>query len=505
MKNLATLIAPILAVTGCFTPNLPEEDDSSSSSSTDSDGSSSAASDTGTTTPSGATTTGGDETTIGDDAGSTTTGDPDTTGGDEPPAVCGDGIVAGDEDCDEGDLNGVDGMTDCLDDCTLTTCGDGFLGLPDTEECDQEDDNADDGACTTSCTAAFCGDDLVGPGESCDDGPKGSDLCTPDCALTSCGDGLVQSGEECDDENEVTTDACVNCVDASCGDGFLQAGVEQCDEGAGNASEPVVCAYGTAEEDCTYCDATSCAIEQGDTSYCGDGVLQAGNGEECDDGVANGPNGACLADCSLNTCGDGNVGPGEACDDGEDNALAAGACAPNCSTIIETREITISGLIGNGDGDFGPNPVAAADAACPSGYQALLTDPGDRQVTNTPNEADFIIDWPLAPYTRYVNSLGDQVWITDDAPLLGVRDGSPEPVENVLSNGGGIFGYFLVTGMEQDWTPLSGGLTCQNYTSDSSSLSMRMGAAALTSEFIRAEGAVYGCEETLLRVYCIEQ
>jgi len=259
------------------------------------------------------------------------------------------------------------------------------------------------------------------------------------------------------------------------------------------------------ESDCTYCDAASCALEEGNTSYCGDGVLQAASGEECDDGVANGPNGACLADCSLNTCGDGNVGPGEACDDGEDNAVAGGACAPDCSTVIETREITISGLVGNGDGDFGPNPVAAADAACPSGYQALLTDPGDRQVTNTPNEADFIIDWPLAPYTRYVNSLGDQVWVTDDVPLLGVRDGSAEPVESTVATGGGTFGWFVVTGMEQDWTPLSGGLTCSNYTSDSTSLSMRMGWAPVPTEFLFAEGAVYGCEENLLRVYCIEQ
>ncbi|MFN3181915.1 MAG: DUF4215 domain-containing protein [Nannocystaceae bacterium] len=507
MRVTSSLFALILAPLGCFAPNLQgetAETDESSSSGADSSGlpADSTTSQADTETPATESTAAGDDDTTGDAATDTT--DPDTTGG-STPSECGNGLVEPGEDCDDGETNGVAGSTDCLADCSLTTCGDGFLGRPESEECDQGEENADDAACTSSCTAAFCGDGLIGPGESCDDGEAGSDNCTSSCALASCGDGRVQAGEECDDSNDINTDACINCVEASCGDGFVESGEEECDEGPENASEPPVCSYGVTEDECTYCATVSCSLEVGVVSYCGDGVLQGGNGEECDDGAENGPNGACLADCSLNTCGDGFVGPDEACDDGEDeNVLAGGACAPDCSTIIETREIEISNIIGNGNGDFGANPVVAADAACPPGYEALLTDPGARQATNSPYEADFLIDWPLRPYTRYVNSFGDPIWITDDVPLLGVRDGAPQEVENLLVNGGGPFGYFVVTGMEEDWTPLSSGSTCLNFSSSSSGLAMQLGMAAHPLDFIRAEGVVYDCDQPLMRVYCVE-
>jgi cysteine-rich repeat protein len=55
------------------------------------------------------------------------------------PVVCGDGIVAGDEECDEGELNSE--LPDaCRPDCTLPVCGDGVLD--EGEECD--DANAED-------------------------------------------------------------------------------------------------------------------------------------------------------------------------------------------------------------------------------------------------------------------------------------------------------------------------------------------------------------------------
>ncbi|MEZ4380746.1 MAG: hypothetical protein R3A79_05335 [Nannocystaceae bacterium] len=74
-----------------------------------------------------ATTTGG--TTKGVSAGGT--GDSDTsgtssTGDDREEAVCGDGVVAGDEECDEGEANGDMTYGGCLVDCTLGPhCGDG--------------------------------------------------------------------------------------------------------------------------------------------------------------------------------------------------------------------------------------------------------------------------------------------------------------------------------------------------------------------------------------------
>ncbi|MEZ4428356.1 MAG: hypothetical protein R3A51_11785 [Nannocystaceae bacterium] len=75
--------------------------------------------------------------------------DPTTETTDDPP-VCGDGVVAGDEECDDGPMN------------------------------------ADDAACKSDCVAASCGDGIVWVGaEECDDGgPESLDGCEPDCRRT---------------------------------------------------------------------------------------------------------------------------------------------------------------------------------------------------------------------------------------------------------------------------------------------------------------------------------
>ena len=117
---------------------------------------------------------------------------------DEYLAACGDGIVEGGEQCDDGNL-------------------------------------ANDDACTSSCKLAFCGDGFVHGGvEVCDDGNvRDGDACNASCSAGSgCGNGVVDPGEACDDGNQNNSDACVgNCVAARCGDGFAQLGVEQCDDG----------------------------------------------------------------------------------------------------------------------------------------------------------------------------------------------------------------------------------------------------------------------------------
>jgi len=175
-------------------------------------------------------------------------------------AECGDGVVEGEEECDDGNTSDTDGCTTmcleaycgdgfvhegveecddgndidydgCTNDCRLPRCGDGIL--QEGEECD--DGNWDDNdACTNSCTVAVCGDGVVWFGrEACDDGNDiDDDGCTSDCALPSCGDGIVQAGEECDDGNLSNADDCLTtCLAASCGDGFVQEGVEECDDG----------------------------------------------------------------------------------------------------------------------------------------------------------------------------------------------------------------------------------------------------------------------------------
>lgn len=91
----------------------------------------------------------------------------------EPAAVCGDGIVEGDEQCDEG-----------------------------------LEENSDANLCTSTCQDARCGDGHVQvvSGEACDDGElneanPGYNQCALDCTRgPHCGDGVVQmgNGEECE-------------------------------------------------------------------------------------------------------------------------------------------------------------------------------------------------------------------------------------------------------------------------------------------------------------------
>lgn len=224
------------------------------------------------------------------------------------PASCGDGFVhAGSETCDDGNSSNADA---CLNTCAAATCGDGFVETG-VEECDDAN-NSNTDACLNSCAVASCGDGVVEAGvEQCDDGnSSNNDACLNSCVISNCGDGFVELGfEQCDDGNSSNTDACLNtCVSATCGDGFSFTGFEQCDDG--NNSNTDACL-------------NTCAV-----STCGDGFVRAGI-EQCDD--ANGSNtDACLNTCVVSACGDGFVRAGvEQCDDG--NNSNTDACLNTCA------------------------------------------------------------------------------------------------------------------------------------------------------------------------------
>lgn len=240
---------------------------------------------------------------------------------------CGDGIVEGDETCDDG--NDVD--TDaCTNDCQIAECGDGVV-WQDVELCDDGNDVETDG-CRNNCQFNICGDGILNFGiEECDDGNDDNrDGCLVGCQLATCGDAVVQEGiEECDDGNTDNRDAClVGCVAALCGDGFVRRGVEDCDDGNDNDADD-------CRNDCTFprcgdgiedpfeeCDdgndandddcLTSCF-----DADCGDGFLHAED-EECDDGNDD-PSDDCSHRCNVTFCGDGLVRFDEECDDGDDD------------------------------------------------------------------------------------------------------------------------------------------------------------------------------------------
>ena len=227
------------------------------------------------------------------DPTTTTTGDDSSSGA--PPAVCGDGQVDGDEQCD--DANQDDGDA-CTNACTLAVCGDGVVGPG--EACDDANqDNTDE--CTNTCGPATCGDGVVQPAtEECDDGNMDSgDGCINSCKLAVCGDGAVQDGvEACDDANADDTDMCVaGCVLAKCGDGHVLAGVEDCDDA--NMSNLDMCTDA--------CKTPACddKIQSGDESDvdCGGSCLKCqlggvcGKGSDCGSGFCSGGTCKLAASC----------------------------------------------------------------------------------------------------------------------------------------------------------------------------------------------------------------
>ena len=144
---------------------------------------------------------------------------------------CGDGIVGGDETCDDGGNADEDG---CNSICQAESCGDGVLQSGLGETCD-DGNSIDDDACDVGCLSNFCGDGQVNNGEECDDTNLDDlDDCGTDCLINYCGDGQLNLQEGCDDGNAVEQDVCgADCVVNFCGDGEANNG-EQCDDGNEN-------------------------------------------------------------------------------------------------------------------------------------------------------------------------------------------------------------------------------------------------------------------------------
>lgn len=145
--------------------------------------------------------------------------------------VCGDGIVDGNEQCDDGNTVSGDG---CSATCATefdVKCGNGQLD--GTEQCDDGNAASGDG-CSASC--------MVETGYDCVGTPS---VCT--AIPPACGDGTVNGDEQCDDGNQVDGDGCsaacqietgFACTGAQfssctplCGNGALDPN-EQCDAGA---------------------------------------------------------------------------------------------------------------------------------------------------------------------------------------------------------------------------------------------------------------------------------
>jgi cysteine-rich repeat protein len=195
-----------------------------------------------------------------------------------------------------------------------TGCGDSAQQC-DTDACDSSSDTDTDTETGTDTESdPTCGDGMIDPGETCDDGNvSNTDECPDTCQLASCGDGYVYTNvEDCDDGNTVAGDGCSDtCVyEAICGDGTVD-GEEQCDDG--NTVDEDVC--------------TAACMD----AACGDGIVWA-DMEGCDDGNADDAD-ACPGSCQPASCGDGYLQDGvEQCDDG--NQVDGDECLSDCTLSV---------------------------------------------------------------------------------------------------------------------------------------------------------------------------
>ena len=232
---------------------------------------------------------------------------------------CGDGIVdaAAGEVCDEGDfLNGLDGHCDAG---CRSICGDGIV--QPNETCDEGALNGTYNHCDSKCTAVLrCGDGIVQPEESCDDGAENGNYnhCNSTCsARIGCGDGIIDpdNNEICDDgANNGADGYCYGDCSGSCGDGMIQSENCTCTIDRINIG---LCEYESLGHNIANCTETRFAREL------------------CDDGANNGSAGFCNSTCNDNTavCGNGKIELGENCDDGPDNGTP-GHCNAECSDTL---------------------------------------------------------------------------------------------------------------------------------------------------------------------------
>ena len=255
--------------------------------------------------------------------------------------VCGDGVSAGFEGCDDGNTNNGDGCSSicqvengyaCVGAPSVCSiqCGDGITA--GSETCDDGNTTAGDG-CSATCTT------------------EGGWSCTgsPSTCSTSCGDGVRAGAEACDDGNTAAGDGCssvcatelgwtctgdapTTCA-TTCGDG-VRAGAEGCDDG--NTTDGDGCSMACVTESGWSCTG---AMPDVCTTGCGDGLVRGS--ETCDDGNTTAGDG-CSATCAteagwtcggepsvcMSTCGDGIPTGTEECDDG--NTAASDGCSPSC-------------------------------------------------------------------------------------------------------------------------------------------------------------------------------
>ena len=322
---------------------------------------------------------------------------------------CGNSVLEIGEMCDDGNTDSCDGCSDTCRTETGLICGDGTLNTACGEACDDGDTNSCDG-CSSLCeieTGLICGDGVLNLtcGEECElDGDCGvgeacSILCTCEfVGVPVCGDSLLQSGEVCDDGNTDDGDCCSSLCQIEPEPTVCRPSVGVCDVPENCTGSSPDCpadgfvANGSACDDGDTCTAdTECQSGncQGGSTSCGNGIIDAGCGEECDDSNTTSGDG-CSALCFTEFCGDGivNDAPNEQCDDSNTNS--GDGCDASCQDEFcgdgivndapnEDCDPPVSGVCGGGL-TCGPDCVCAGQDI---GSHKCLLDPNSGIVIDT--------------------------------------------------------------------------------------------------------------------------
>jgi cysteine-rich repeat protein len=303
---------------------------------------------------------------------------------------CGDGIVTAPEECDRGALNGP--ASGCE-----TTCKLSCLSTDAARNCQTQDSCATSGSCDDTthtcklggpkptgascgqgkfckgadCVDALCGDAVVTPPETCDNGDANGpgtgcektckQTCVnplTDCPATPCNVATCTADHRCATAPDPTKNgqacgtglvckvgACI-APGATCGNGILEGG-EECDAGAGNGPGTgceSICKFSCTgpgtQGSCVDMNACHAAPTCTAVSVGGKPGQKCVTGATKADGVTCGVGSICLATvCKPSVCGDGYRDPAknEECDDG--NVTRLDACDNTCKFEQDQRVI----------------------------------------------------------------------------------------------------------------------------------------------------------------------